>query len=1602
MVLATNPNNPSINNIPQWSPFDSRQLIRGAWALRPDPAHGGQDGSMTAGAIAYQPVDGDTVQLQVRVHNYSLDTPADGVPVEFWAVQRNAADTKNNTSPVKLGTVILDKIDPLGWVPANFLWSTAGMAPTGAQLYRIFVVVARNDPKNPNDPWNDVVHAWADRYDDPATVDGTPSSDRLRDPFTGQLETLEAGQNKQGYFEVTIHPKPAAPGPLAAPAGAQPQPEAQLRFGSGGVSVTPPPAAPGAAAAAAPAGTAREVRAHLAATALGDDNSVCHNHKNSATLMVYDGAPEQGGRLVGMRRVTGLVGSGPAGRWVTLPWTPREPGRRQLVLRLHGASMDPHAVPVETTVDVDVAPPAEPPATLGRLLEILNVVWLPADLRAALVAQVGAANAAVLAGDQAGARAALTALAAQATAARGSTVSDTSVSRLTGSVDALLAQPAIAAFCLPASAVPAIPAGTPVPTATPTAGALPPCAPGTATGLLTPTAAPTATPVAHPRHRPAHPHGGAAVAHPRHRPAHPHGGAAVAHPRHRPAHPHGDAGHGGPAAPPAPAPDPRRPPAGVGRAAPGAPAAGGPGRLRGHPRRRRGGALGRRARGRAAPDRPVTPPSPPRPAAAGKESPMSASAPPRSRRPGRLPAGWNLNVALLLALVLGPLLVAAPAPAQAQTPASVPCMRRQVPDQTTLSVIIFAYPRQVKTLTPAGFQDIPTGPALPEWDQDPNGFDQATQAIYGPPATPCMQLGVTTGDLVQASGGPEIDVVTPAVVACVHRHVPNEATLTAMTNRYPRQQNAVSSDFQGMAIGPPIPDSSADPTGFAQALEQVYGPPGTPAVPCTQLGLFPGDLIDPGSEVDVLAAAPPMVACVHRWVPNWTTLDAMTDRYPRQQNAVSSDFQGVPAGPQIPDSSTDPTGFAQALQAIYGPPAVPCTQLGLFPGDLIENGSEIDVLAAAPPVGPTPTAQPNPPAQSVTVAFEHTGAARTWTVPAGVTRATFAVLGAQGGTVGGFGGTVQGGDGAWALADLAVTPGATYQINVGGRGGDGSSSGPGSGGFNGGGPGGGGAFGPAGGAGGGGGASDVRAGGFTLADRTLVAGGGGGAGSIDGGDCLGYGADGFGGAGSHIGFGGYGAVGHGTLGGRGGGPYAGGAGGAGRNNPDGGAGAAGAGGPGGTAPSSNDVCPGGGGGGGAFGGGGGGAAGDDIGGGGGGGGSSSGPPGTLFQTGVQTGTVFLNGGSGHGQVLITYAGSPPVPTASPTPTQVATLTPQATLTPVPPAVTATATATATATGTATATASATPSTTTTPVPPTATATATATPSPTATATATATGTPPPAATATATPEPTATSTSTATASASPTAIATATPTAPATATPTPGAVPVSAEVVSCEAQGAAGDYTCTLRVTFHGALEINTVWRVALEGAGFLTTSGDPQVISHQDCVYPPNPSQYYSGGYYDVNISTDGCQAGAVVTLTEAVTGTAGASTTHTVSGLSGTAMGSAQASYVLPAGPAGTPTPATGAASPTPSPTPVRTATPTLPAAPTATHTPAPAATATHTPAPAAGATPAGPPRAADGQHLGLQPAEVQAAFQAAHGENAAQRWAAEHEAALPPTAP
>lgn len=280
-----------------------------------------------------------------------------------------------------------------------------------------------------------------------------------------------------------------------------------------------------------------------------------------------------------------------------------------------------------------------------------------------------------------------------------------------------------------------------------------------------------------------------------------------------------------------------------------------------------------------------------------------------------------------------------------------------------------------------------------------------------------------------------------------------------------------------------------------------------------------------------------------------------------------------------------------------------------------------------------------------------------WVVPAGVNSATFTVVGARGGNSA----SSDGGGGGLVTATLALTPGESLRITVGGAGADTPAV---AGGFNGG--------GLAGSqtcvippstrscrGGGGGGASDVRRGGTAFTDRILVAGGGGGAGGRSADGCSGEGCvpatargGGDGGDGGSPGFNGSNGqnglfeteiFGSGGCGGGGATEVAGGPPGTsvagvcngGSGNISGGS--AGNGGSGGDAAGGGS---GGGGGGGYFGGGGGSGAsavGARGGGGGGGGGSN-------FVTPSATGVTSSAGaGDGDGFVTITYGGAPPAP-----------------------------------------------------------------------------------------------------------------------------------------------------------------------------------------------------------------------------------------------------------------------------------------------------------------------------------------------------------------------
>ena len=141
------------------------------------------------------------------------------------------------------------------------------------------------------------------------------------------------------------------------------------------------------------------------------------------------------------------------------------------------------------------------------------------------------------------------------------------------------------------------------------------------------------------------------------------------------------------------------------------------------------------------------------------------------------------------------------------------------------------------------------------------------------------------------------------------------------------------------------------------------------------------------------------------------------------------------------------------------------------------------------------------PDSRVATELEFTGSPQTYVVPAGICRLRVDLVGGAGGQ-GGTAGTP--GAGAEAVAVVAVTPGETLRVRVGGWGGEAVGSTPGAGGWNGGGDGGKAlgnrTDGPGKAGGGGGGATDIRQGGDGLEHRIIVAAGGaGGAGGGIGG-----------------------------------------------------------------------------------------------------------------------------------------------------------------------------------------------------------------------------------------------------------------------------------------------------------------------------------------------------------------------------------------------------------------------------------------------------------------------------------------------------------------------
>jgi uncharacterized protein YjbI with pentapeptide repeats len=184
------------------------------------------------------------------------------------------------------------------------------------------------------------------------------------------------------------------------------------------------------------------------------------------------------------------------------------------------------------------------------------------------------------------------------------------------------------------------------------------------------------------------------------------------------------------------------------------------------------------------------------------------------------------------------------------------CQRRHVPNPPTLGTIQQTYRvAPVKPLAPSDWQRLVAGPAIPDASADPSGFQQAMWAIFG---LACEQLQLKPGDLIQAQGGPEIDIVDRA---CLRRPVPNPPTLGAIQQTYHVAPKPLApSDFQRLVAGPAIPDASADPTGFQQAMQQIFGtavPRATPAPTPAPTGRAAAALGDGGQVTPVAGTGTP-------------------------------------------------------------------------------------------------------------------------------------------------------------------------------------------------------------------------------------------------------------------------------------------------------------------------------------------------------------------------------------------------------------------------------------------------------------------------------------------------------------------------------------------------------------------------------------------------------------------------------------------------------------------------------------------------------------------------------------------------------------------------
>jgi len=266
--------------------------------------------------LSFAPEAGDPVQVEVRVYNLSVGTPVENLKVRFEAQRFELGQNVGPRIPIGeariplipfRGQVAPDPDQPLSELAhvrsALTLWDTTRFGSDQAgelATWKVFAVL------DPDDEIADETHELVDRFDDPLLgIDGEPV-----DPLPGEADVfLEKGQNNSGWGLLRIAPASADDASRRA-ADEDPRTVAELTVNGRG--------ADGKALVSLDEST--RLRLTLATERLTT---------RMRRVLVYDGRPEAGGKVIAYERVRGLD---PGGIDLPIVWQPRKRGLHELYL----------------------------------------------------------------------------------------------------------------------------------------------------------------------------------------------------------------------------------------------------------------------------------------------------------------------------------------------------------------------------------------------------------------------------------------------------------------------------------------------------------------------------------------------------------------------------------------------------------------------------------------------------------------------------------------------------------------------------------------------------------------------------------------------------------------------------------------------------------------------------------------------------------------------------------------------------------------------------------------------------------------------------------------------------------------------------------------------------------------------------------------------------------------------------------------------------------------------------------------------------------------------------------------------------------------------